>query len=74
MVLTLLGGVVLGLQGGPELNAGLEEGAVLADRFEGAVQLVGAGAVAVAEQAVVFAAQPGQLGSDRVGGQRLGLS
>jgi hypothetical protein len=32
------GVVVLGLQGGPELDAGLEEGAGFADRFEGAVQ------------------------------------
>jgi hypothetical protein len=40
------GVVVLGLQGGPELDAGLEEGAGLADRLEGAVQLRGPGAVA----------------------------
>ena len=35
------GVVVLGLQGGSELDAGLEEAAVLADRFEGAVELCG---------------------------------
>jgi hypothetical protein len=63
------GVVVLGLQGGPELDAGLEERAVLADRLERAVQLGGPGAVAVAEEAVVFAAQPGHLRSDRVRGQ-----
>src|SRR5450759_5860227 len=58
-----VGVVVLGLQGGPELNAGLEERAGLTDRFEGAVQLGRSGAVAVAEQAVVLAAQVGPLGS-----------
>jgi len=41
----LLGGgvVVLGGQDGPELDAGLEVGAGLADRLEGAVQLRGPG-------------------------------
>jgi hypothetical protein len=32
------GVVVLGLQGGPQLDAGLEEGAGLTDRLEGAVE------------------------------------
>ena len=41
--------------------------------FEGAVQLFGSGAVAVAEESVVLAAQPGHLGSDGVGGQWFGL-
>jgi hypothetical protein len=50
------GVVVLGLQGGSELDAGLEERAGFADRFEGAVQLWWAGAVAVAEESVVLAA------------------
>jgi hypothetical protein len=40
----------------------VEEGAGFADRFEGAVQLCRPGAVAVAEQAAVFAAEPGILG------------
>ncbi|GLW36051.1 hypothetical protein Areg01_89850 [Actinoplanes regularis] len=61
--LVVLGGVVvLTLQGGPELDAGLEEGAGLADGLERAVEFGWAGAVAVAEQAVVFAAQPGHAG------------
>ena len=56
-VLAMGGGVVvLGCQGGPELDAGLEVGAGFADGFEGAVQLRGAGAPAVAEEAVVLAA------------------
>lgn len=67
-----LGVVVLGLQGGSELDAGLEEAAVLADRFVGAVELCWSGAAAVAEESVVFAAQPGHLRSDGVGGQRFG--
>ena len=41
--------------------------------FEGAVELGWAGAVAVAEEPVVLAAQPGHLRADRVGGQRVGL-
>jgi hypothetical protein len=69
-----VGVVVLGLQGWPELDAGLEERAGLTDRLERAVQLGWSGAVAVAEQAVVLTAQPGHLGSDRIGGQRRGLA
>ena len=46
----------LAQQGGPEFDAGLEEGAGFADGLEGAVQFGWAGAVAVAEEAVVFAA------------------
>jgi hypothetical protein len=42
--------VVLALQDGQEFEAGGEEAAVLADRFERAVQFGRAGAVAVAEQ------------------------
>ena len=38
------GVVVLGLQGWLECDAGLEEGAVLADGFEGTVEFGGAGA------------------------------
>jgi hypothetical protein len=46
--LVVLGGVVaLAEQGGPELDAGLEEGAGFADGFEGAVQFGWAGAVAL---------------------------
>ena len=57
MVLALgFGVVVLGLQGGAELDAGLEEAAVLADGFVGAFELCRAGAVAVAEESVVLAA------------------
>ena len=67
----LLGGgvVVLGLQRGSELDAGLEEGAGLTDGLERAVQLGRPGAVPVAEQPVVFAAQPGHLRADRVRGR-----
>ena len=61
--------VVLGLQDGAELDAGLEVGAGFADGLEGAVELGRAGAPAVAEQPVVLAAQPGHLGAGRVGGQ-----
>ena len=46
--LVVVGGVVaLALQGGSELDAGLEEGAGLADGFEGAVQFGWSGAVAL---------------------------
>ena len=48
--------VVLSLERGAELDAGLEVAAGFADRFEGAVQLGRPGAVAVAEQPVVLAA------------------
>jgi hypothetical protein len=41
---------------------------------EGAVQLRGAGAVAVAQQAVVLAAQPVHLGAGGVGGELGGLA
>ena len=75
MVLVLGGGVVvLGLEDGAELDAGLEERAGFADRLERAVQLWGPGAVAVAEEAVVLAAQPGHFRPDRVGGQHRGLA
>ena len=67
--LSFVGGVVvLGLEGGAELDAGLEERAAFTDGFECAVELGRPGAVAVYEHAVVFAAQPGHFGSDRVGG------
>ena len=62
------GVVALGGEGGAELDAGLEEGAGLADGLERAVQLGGPGAPAVAEHPVVLAAQPGHLRPDRVGG------
>src|SRR3954466_11741387 len=65
--------VALVLQGGPELDAGLEEGAGFADRFEGAVEFGWAGAVAVAEEAVVLASQASHAGSDGVGGQWFAL-
>src|SRR5690349_877686 len=52
--LSFVDGVVsLGLQGGAELDGGLEEGAGLTDRFEVAVQPDWSGAVAVAEHAAV---------------------
>ena len=55
--LSLVVGVVsLGLQGGPELDCGDEEGAALADRFEVSVGLDRAGAVAVAEHVLVHLA------------------
>jgi hypothetical protein len=70
----VLGGVVaLVEQGGPELDAGLEEGAGFADGFEGAVQFGWAGAVAVAEEAVVFAARSGHSWADGVGGEWFAL-
>jgi hypothetical protein len=71
----VLGGgvVVLGLQGGTERDAGLEEGAALTDRFERAVELDRSCTVTVSEHPVVLAAQPGHLRSDRVGGQHPGL-
>ena len=47
--------------------------AVLADGFEGAVEFGWAGAVAVAEEAVVLAAESGHVRSDGVGGQRFCL-
>ena len=59
---------------GPELDAGLEVAAGFADGLEGAVELGRAGAPAVAEQAVVLAAQPGHLGSGGVGGELGGLA
>ena len=57
------GAVVLGLQGGAELDAGLEECAGLADRLERAAHFWGPGAVAVAEHPVVLASQPGHFAS-----------
>lgn len=70
MVFVLGHGVVmLGLQDGAELDAGLEERAGLADRLERAVQLGGPGAPAVAQEPVVLAAQPGHFRADRIGGQ-----
>ena len=65
--------VALALQGGAELDGGLEEGARLADRLEVAVQSHGSGAVAVAEHpSVHFGAQLARLGALGVAGQRLG--
>ena len=66
--------VVLGGEGGAELDAGLEVAAGFADGLEGAVQLGRAGAPAVAEQAVVLAAQPGHLRAGGVGGELGGLA
>ncbi len=64
------GVVALALDGGPELDGGLEEGAGLADRLEVAVEPDGAGAVAVAEQALVhLGAELAHLGALGVGGQ-----
>jgi len=65
------GGVVaLALQGGAELDRGLEEGARLADRLEVAVEPDGPGAVAVAEHPLVhLGAQAAHLGALGVGGQ-----
>ena len=65
--------VVLGLEGGSELDAGLEERAGFADRLEGAVERGWPGAVAVAEESVVLATELGHLRSDGVGGQFPGL-
>ena len=69
----VLGGVVaLAQQGGPEFDAGLEEGAGFADGLEGAVQLGRPGAVAVAGHPVVLAAQPGHFRAGGVAGQHGG--
>ena len=74
MVLAFGGGVVvLGLEGGSEFDAGLEERAGFAYRLEGAVEFGWPGAVAVSEESVVLAAQPGHLRSEGVGGQFAGL-
>jgi hypothetical protein len=73
--LVVVGGVVaLALKGRSELDAGLEERAGFADGFEGAVEFGWSGAVAVAEQAVVFTSQAGHSWPDGVGGQRFALS
>ena len=71
--LALGGGVVaLLLEGGPELDGGLEEGAGLADRLEVAVQADGPGAVAVAEHPLVhLGAELAHLGALGAGGQVL---
>jgi hypothetical protein len=49
-----VGVVALALQGGPELDGGHEVRAGFADRLEVAVELDRAGAVAVAEHALVL--------------------
>ena len=74
--LALVGGVVaLALEGGAELERGLEVGAGFADRFEVAVQPDGAGAVAVAEHPPVhLCAELAHLGPLRVAGSCLGAS
>ena len=73
--LAVVGGVVvLGGEGWPELDAGLEVAAGFADGLEGAVELGRAGAVAVAEEAVVLAAEPVHAGSGGVGGELGGLT
>lgn len=61
------GVVVLGLQGGPELEAGGEEGAGLTDALEGAVEVVGPAAAAVPEEPVVLAGEPGHVRTEGVG-------
>ncbi len=62
------------LQGGAELDGGDEEGAGFADGLEVAVQLDGAGAVAVAEHAAVhLGAELAHLGAFGVGGQCRGV-
>ena len=72
--LVVVGGVLaLAKQGWPEFDAGLEEGAGFADGFEGAVEFGWSGAVAVAEEAVVLAAEPGHARADRVGWDRISL-
>src|SRR5206468_5367944 len=71
--LALDGGVVaLLFEGGAELDGGLEERARFADGLEVAVQAGGAGAVAVAEHALVhFGAEFAHLGAFGAGGQVL---
>ena len=71
--LALGGGVVaLFFEGGAELDGGLEERARFADGLEVAVQADGAGAVAVAEHALVhFGAELAHLGALGAGGQVL---
>src|SRR5450631_4642912 len=62
------GVLALGEEGGAELDGGLEEGAGLADRLVLAVHDFGPGAVAVAEHAGVFAAEPCHVRAEGVGG------
>ena len=71
--LALGGGVVaLLFEGGAELDGGLEERARFADGLEVAIQADGAGAVAVAEHALVhFGAELAHLGALGAGGQVL---
>jgi hypothetical protein len=70
----VLGVVALGLQGGPELDGGDEEGAAFAD-LEVAVGVDGSGAVAVAEPAAVhLAAELAHLAALVGKGQSLGLA
>jgi hypothetical protein len=65
-----LGVVALALEGGPELDGGLEVAAGSAGGFHPAVELDGAGAQSVAEHAgVCFAAQFFHAGGLVVGGQ-----
>ena len=68
------GVVVLGLEYWAELDAGLEVAAGFADGLKRSVQLGRAGAVAVAQEAVVLAAEPVHAGSGGVGGELGGLA
>ena len=75
MLLSFVGGVVvLGLEGGAELDAGLEERAGFADGFERAVEFDWPVQYPLPSIRWVLAAQPGHQGSDRVGGQHLWLT
>jgi hypothetical protein len=58
---SLIGTIVLGGEGGAELDAGLEEGAGFRRWTRTRSRTRRAGAVAVAEHAVVLATQPGHL-------------
>lgn len=67
------GVVVLALEGGGELDGDGEVDTGFADRFEGAVQLGGPVAPAVAEHPLMFGAEPFHVGPFGVGGEPVGV-
>jgi hypothetical protein len=72
--LVMCGGVVvLALEGGGEFDGDSEVDTGFADRFEGAVQLGGPVAPAVAEHPLMFGAEPFHVGPFGVGGEPVGV-
>ena len=68
-VLAFRAGVIaLGVQGGCELDCGLEEGAAFANNVVGAFDFLGPSAVPVAQHSRVFLAQVFHVGSFSIGG------